>query len=133
MRIFKKIINIFKTFKIAEGDYLAKITDVTIKYKGKACPQIVFDYMLQNIETGDFVTHKETLVGDFYLLRCRDLMCFLDRNAIDYNDFTDLIGAVFEVTIGYDLVCGKLLPTLLYQEVVTPPPSDLITKGGVTI
>ena len=126
MKILRKIIRkLFAITTLPEGDYLAKINNVQIVHEGKKCPQIVFYYIMQNIETGDFESHQETLVGDFNLLRCRDLMFFLERNAIDYFNFTDLIGAVFEVTVGYDLVCGKMVPLLNYHEVVTPPPSAL--------
>lgn len=133
MNFLKRIVKYIKPFQMPEGDYLAKVTDVSIVHKGNKCPQIVLFYVMQNIETGDFVAHKETMIGDFGLLRCRDLMFFLECNAIDYFNFTDLIGAVFEVTVGYDLVCGKMLPTLLYQEVVTPPPSALLSEGGCAL
>lgn len=129
MRILKKIIcKLFAITTLPEGDYVATVTDVKVKYLKKPRLSLVtIKYTLEDVDTGIKLTYRETFIDNFYLLRCRNIMWFLETNGLGYVDYFDLIGAVFEVSVLYDIVCGKMVPMLVYQEVVTPPPSNLLT------
>ena len=39
---------------------------------------VTYDNYLEDVETGEKFTHCETFIDNFYLLRCRDFMWFLE-------------------------------------------------------
>ena len=119
LNIFNKF---FKTHKPAEGIYHAEVLDVCIIHKGKSCPHVTIRYLMQNLDTGEFVPFTETICDNFNLIRCRDLHWFLEAHGIRYSALTDVIGAIFEVFVINDFVCGKEVPSVVYEDVITYPP-----------
>ena len=124
MKTFKKIIRKLFGLQTPTGDYIATVTDVKIKYlKEKHLSLVTFKYLLEDVETGIKITHNETLIDNFYLLRCRDFMWFLESHGIVYADYFDLIGAVFDISLIHDCICGKKFPVIIYNDVITPSPN----------
>ena len=124
MKTFKTIIRNFFGLQPPTGKYFATIVDVKIKYPNHSrLPIVTFKCNLEDVETGEKFTHCETFIDNFYLLRCRDFMWFLESNGIVYADYFDLIGAVFDISIIHDCICGKKVPVMIYNDVITPPPS----------
>ena len=124
MRTFKTIIRKLFGLQPSTGDYIATVTNVKTKHlKQYHLSLVTIMYSLEDVETGEKITHNETFVDNFYLLRCRDLMWFLESHAIIYADYFDLIGAVFDISIIKDCICGKKVPVMIYNDVITPPPS----------
>lgn len=124
MKVLFEIISKLFNLHPPIGDYISTIVDVKIKYQKQSRLSLVtFKYILEDIDTGAKFTYRETLIDNFYLLRCRDLMWFLESHGIVYTDYFDLVGAVFNISIIKDCICGKKLPIIIYNDVITPPPS----------
>lgn len=122
MKFLCKIIRKLFGLQPPTGKYFATIVDVKIKYpKHSRLPIVTFMCNLEDAETGEKFTHREMFVDNFYSLRCRDLMWFLEVNGIVYADYFDLIGAVFDISIIHDCICCKKVPVIIYNDVISTP------------
>lgn len=129
MKFLKKFFcNVFAKPTLSEGDYEATVTDIVVKaQKSKHLPIVIIKYNLTHIETGEKFAYKETFIDNIFLLRCRDFVWFFESSGIEFNSYFDIVGVTLNITLIYDCIYGRKVPTIVYNDVLSPPPTTFIT------
>lgn len=123
INFFKYLLNKYKTKKrLPVEKYRAVLLDITTTENHDGLINLTFYYMLICHRTGLHYKFKETIVDNINIVRSLEFFNFLECSHIDYENYEELNGIVFDTVVNYDFINGKEAPILTQKEIVAPPP-----------
>ncbi len=112
----------FKSSHLSTGIYRALLIDVREKTSIYGTTNLIFHYVLVSQESNKSYFFEETFSDDISVGRSAEFFWFLKVNHIDFEEFHELAGLVFDAVLQYDYIAGKELPILIEKELIAPPP-----------
>lgn len=102
--------------------YRAVLLDTSAKENTDGLINLTFYYMLICHRTGLHYKFQESIVDNINIVRSLEFFHFLEFSHIDYENYENLVGMVFDTVVNYEFINGKEAPILTQKELVAPPP-----------
>ena len=102
--------------------YRAILLDTSAVENSDGVINITFYYILICHRTGVHYKFKETITDNINIIRSLEFFQFLEFSRIEFENYDDLVGMVFDTIVNFEFLNGKEAPILTNKELVAKPP-----------
>lgn len=102
--------------------YRAVLLDVSAEENPEGLINITFSYSLIRHRNSENFEFDETFVDNINLVRSLEFFQFLETSHIEFDNYEELIGMVFDTVLNYEFIGGQEVPVLTKKELVAHPP-----------
>lgn len=114
--------NLFANKRLSVEKYRAILLDTRAVENSDGIINLTFYYVLICHRTGLHYKFKETIVDNINIIRSLEFFNFLETSHVDFENYEDMVGLVFDAVVNYEFVNGKETPILIQKEFVAHPP-----------
>lgn len=111
------------TYPFPIGEFRAVVIDSRAEEITEGTVTIYLSLVLIDLQTNNIYTYCDTIVNHLGNPRSREFLDFLNASSIQWEQYEDLIGLTFDVSITYEQYGDNVLPIMCNRKILAIPPS----------
>ena len=115
-------IQLFPTHPFPVGDYRAMVVDCRADEITEGIITIYLELLLINLQSSEIYSYCDTIVNDLNNPRSCEFFDFLTSAYVQYEQYEDLVGLTFDVTVAFEQNGTNILPILCNRKLLAKPP-----------
>ena len=112
----------FPTHPFPIGDYRAMVVDCRADEITEGIVTIYLELLLINLQNSEIYSYCDTIVNNLNNSRSCEFFDFLTSSYVQWEQYDDLVGLTFDVTVTFEQHGDTVLPILCNRKMLAKPP-----------